>query len=149
MAIFYKRYVDDDLSALWKIDAFLMPAVPGCSLPVAPALKSDDFLNDFNWKSILFRCRPHPAARPWPRGCSESMVFSIILLKNSCFFDAGSSWLLAPGRPGAMTKKMVVTVMVVGKRFPNSIYTNSRSTASAAVTCIIIWQYYYNIIILL
>ena len=75
---------------------FSVPAAPGRSLPDAPSLKTVDFLNDFNKKSILFQSRPLLAARSWTPRLSKPLVFLLILIRNRYFFS--------PGRPGAQNR---------------------------------------------
>ena len=71
------------------------------SLPDVLALKTADFLNGFNKKSIPFQSRPLLAGRFRTSRHAKPLIFLKLLIRNRYFFSPGRSWPLALGRPGS------------------------------------------------
>ena len=69
------------------------------SLPDVLALKTVDFLNGFNKKSIPFQSRPLLAVRSRTSRHSKPLIFLMLLIRNRYVFSPGRSLPLAPGCP--------------------------------------------------
>ena len=76
-------------------------AAAGRLLPDVLALKTVDFLNGFNKKSIPFQSRPLLAVRSRTSRHSKPLIFLMLLIRNRYFFSPVRSWPLALGRPGS------------------------------------------------
>ena len=74
------------------------------SLPDVPAVKTVDFLNGFNKKSIPFQSRPLLAACSRTSRHPKPLIFLLILIRNRYFFSPGRSLPLAPGCPGTRNR---------------------------------------------
>jgi len=81
--------------------AALYPNAFRFCLPLAPALETAAFLNEFNWKSMLFRFRPLPGAASRSPRRWKPLLFFMNLIKNRYFFGSGRSRAPHPARPGA------------------------------------------------